>query len=195
MFALLGEVQFEVIGSPESIISSRRYDYAVHRVIQDRPKLQWLAPDLEILRFELMLHRSLTDPAADLAVLLAAAEAHQALPLIFGSGEFRGNFVISELSTLSRQLSGNGAPIAIAVRIELMESPPDIGPSLAAIVDFLPLATSAASALSAGGLKSSGATALPGLSPLIAIAGPVGAFAASLRPDDVPSASIVRRPA
>lgn len=192
MFAILGEVQFEVIGSPESIVSSRRYDYAVHRVVQDRPRLQWLAPDLEVLCFELMLHRSFTNPAADMLVLLAAAEAHQALPLIFGNGEFRGTFVISELSTLSRQLSANGDPIAIAVRVELLESPLELDPDFQAIAGFLPIAAAAA-ASAVGGSKTFRAIAAPGASPLVATRGPAGASVPGLNPDDVPATSIVRK--
>lgn len=192
MFAILGEVEFEVIGSPESMMSSRRYDYAIHRVVQDRPRLQWLAPDLEVVRFELLLHRSFTNPAADMIVLVAAAEAHQPLPLVFGSGEFRGNFVISELSTLSRQLGANGDPIAISVRIELLESPLEAG-GAPGVAGLLPIATAAASALSAAGSNTPNAPVLAGVSPLVANHQPAGATIAGLDPDDVPPGLIVRR--
>lgn len=193
MFAMLGEVQFEVIGSPEGIASSRRYDYAVHRVIHDRPRLQWLAPDLEVLRFDLMLHRSFTNPAADLAVLAAAAQSYLPLPLIFGSGEFRGTFVIRELSTLSRQLSGSGVPIAIAVRIEMLECPLDLGRGLAPIAGFLPIATAAAAGLTTGARKTPGGAAASGVSALIGTAAPASAAAGGSGPYDIPPAIIVRR--
>ncbi len=195
MFALLGQVQFEVIGSPESILSSQRYDYAIHRVVQDRPKLQWLAADLELIRFELMLHRSFTNPAADLAVLLSAAQAHQALPLIFGSGEFRGTFVITELSTLSRQLSANGDPVAIAVRIELLESPLDFASGLAPIAAIFPIATATIPALSAVGANSGNPLVAGGVSALVRTREPASATVPGLNPDDVSAVSIVRKAA
>jgi phage protein U len=94
MFALLGEISFEVIGSPEVFESSRRFDYAEHRVVEDRPRLQWLAADLESITLAMLFHISFTDPAAQLAALLAAADDHQARALVLGNGVFRGFFVV-----------------------------------------------------------------------------------------------------
>ncbi len=47
MFALFGEIVFELLTSPDGIESLRSWDYAEHRVVEDRPKLQWIADDLE----------------------------------------------------------------------------------------------------------------------------------------------------
>jgi Phage P2 GpU len=88
MFALFGEISFEVIGSPEVFESSRRFDYAEHRVVEDRPRLQWLAADLESITLAMLFHISFTDPAAQLAALLSAAYDHQARALVLGNGVF-----------------------------------------------------------------------------------------------------------
>lgn len=98
MFAALGEIAFEVVGSPETFDSARRYDFAEHRVIESKPRLQWLGTDLERLRLEMMLHSSITNPAVQLEILKAAAAAHRALPLVFGNGGFRGFFVIEAIT-------------------------------------------------------------------------------------------------
>ena len=55
MFAVLGDIPFQVVGSPEALSDSRSYDYAEHRVVQARPQLQWLANDLAIIRMEMLL--------------------------------------------------------------------------------------------------------------------------------------------
>jgi hypothetical protein len=38
VFAILGEIPFQVVGSPEALSDSRSYDYAEHRVVQARPR-------------------------------------------------------------------------------------------------------------------------------------------------------------
>jgi len=76
LFAVLGEIPFQVVGSPEGYESRRGYDFAEHRVIESKPRLQWLGNDLERLKFELRLHSSFTDPAAKLALLRSTAAAH-----------------------------------------------------------------------------------------------------------------------
>ena len=71
MFAALGEIQFEVVGSPEAYESAAAYDFAEQKVIESKPQLQWVGDDLERLKFELVWHASFTNPAAQLALLRA----------------------------------------------------------------------------------------------------------------------------
>src|SRR5579862_6940818 len=140
MFALLGDIPFQVIGSPQSLSDSRRYDYAEHRVIQARPQLQWLANDLMTMRLEILLHQAVSSPAANLLALTEAASAHQALPLVFGNGELSGYFVITEIDTVSRQLSGSGDIVSMTVRLDLRESPATPDPAAPPVPTFIPLA-------------------------------------------------------
>src|SRR5579863_8759919 len=121
MFALFGEIVFAVLGSPDSFASSRRWDYAEHRVVEDRPKLQWLAAGLETIELDFHFHVSFTDPSAQMAALIAAASDHNARPLVFGNGMHRGYFVLTSLQTTARQMSANGNLIALTVRTELKE--------------------------------------------------------------------------
>lgn len=189
MFALLGDIAFQVIGSPETLSDSRRYDYAEHRVVQDRPRLQWLADDLVTIRLEMLLHRSFTEPAASLLVLRQAASTHAALPLVFGNGDFRGYFVITRIDTLSRQLSGSGDLFAITVRVSLCESPVEFDPAAPAIPPFLPIAI-----IALGTSTSSNATTRvsTGISALAATSTPSRPGSAILLPGDVPTSVIVR---
>ena len=121
MFAVLGDIQFEVVGSPEGYESAGAYDFAEQKVIESKPQLQWVGDDLERLKFELMWHASFTNPGAQLARLRATAAEHLALPLVFGNGGFRGFFVIESINVKSQQLSAGGAPIAIRVALALKE--------------------------------------------------------------------------
>ena len=64
MFAVLGDIQFEVVGSPEAYESAGAYDFAEQKVVESKPQLQWVGDDLERLKFELIWHASFTNPAA-----------------------------------------------------------------------------------------------------------------------------------
>ena len=188
MFALLGEIPFQMVGSPEELRDSRRYDYAEHRVVQARPQLQWLADDLMRIELEMLLHSSFTDPAANLLALTEAAAAHSVLPLVFGNGDFRGYFVISEIRTISRQLSGSGAMFAISVHLRLTESPVDFDPTAPPVLPFIPLALSSLSSRT-----SNPSVLVPaGVSALASITLPAGSPSAIVLPDDIAPSAIVR---
>lgn len=189
MFAILGNIPFQVVGSPQVLSDSRGYHYAEHRVVQARPQLQWLADDLMKIELEMLLHSSFTDPATSLLAITAAASTHVALPLVFGNGDFRGYFIIAQIDTLSRQLSGSGDIFAITVRVSLRESPVDFDPTAAPIPSFLPLAIAGTAASSS---SSSIATTSNGVSALAALVPPSAPASAILLPDDVPTSVIVR---
>ena len=185
MFAALGEIQFEVVGSPEAYESAGAYEFAEKKVIESKPLLQWVGDDLERLKFELMWHASFTKPAAQLALLRAMAAEHLALPLVFGNGGFRGFFVIESINVKSQQLSAGGAPIAIRVALALKEwiADPLLLSRASTVTGFLPLkiATASQDTLSASGVSA-----------LLSTPSAMGASGPNLGVDDVPVAVIVR---
>jgi phage protein U len=203
MFALLGEIPFRVIGSPESIESERGYDYAEHRVVGARPRLQWLAGGLERIELELMLHRSFTDPALQFARLSTAADAHRALALVFGNGEFRGYFVIESISARSTQHGAGGEPIAMTLRLRLKEWAPERGAARRPRPVTRPLGIIERARGSLAGLPAAAPIGLSefapaptpteaGLSALLRLIGRGGVSSAALRPGDVATATITR---
>ena len=133
MFAILGEIIFEVLTSPEAFRSTTDYHYAEHKVVEARPRLQWLATELQKISLELGFHVAFTNPATQLNRLGAAAEDHQARALIFGNGVHRGYFVIEKIEETHQQLADDGSFVAISAKVELNESIPG--------VDFDPLAS------------------------------------------------------
>ena len=121
MFAMLGDIMFEVLTSPEQFRLAGDYTYAEHKVVEAPPLLQWLANDLRKISMELGFHIAFTNPLAQMVLLYTAAEAHQALPLVFGNGVFRGFFVIESIEETHQQLADDGSFIAISARLELRE--------------------------------------------------------------------------
>ena len=191
MFATLGEIPFEVLGSPEGFESSRSYDFAELRVVESKPRLQWVGNDLERLKFELRLHSSFTNPAAKLALLRSTAAAHLALPLVFGNGGFRGFFVIESIAMRSQQLSAHGAPIAITAALALKEwaVESELLAGAPVLPDFVPLAIIPA----LGGSSNGGAAgSIPGVSALLRVFPATGATGPNLEANDVLISVIVR---
>jgi phage protein U len=188
LFAVLGDIQFEVVGSPESYESAEGYDFPEQRVIESKPRLQWVGDELERLNFELMWHASFTNPAAQLALLRATAASHLALPLVFGDGGFRGFFVIESIKVKSQQLSAGGAPIAIRVALALKEWIADAQ----SLLSSSSLTTLGISTASTGTTSSGSNGATPGVSALLNIPSPTGTSGPNLEADDVPAAVIVR---
>jgi len=185
----LGDIQFEVVGSPESYESADGYDFPEQRVIESKPRLQWVGDELERLNLELMWHASFTNPAAQLALLRATAATHLALPLVFGDGGFRGFFVIESIKVKSQQLSAGGAPIAIRVALALKEWIADTSPSSLSLGTFTTLGITTASP---GTVSNGSNAATPGVSALLNIPSPTGTSGPNLEADDVPAAVIVR---
>ncbi len=191
MFAVLGDIQFEVVGSPESYESADGYDFPEQRVIESKPRLQWVGDELERLNFELMWHASFTNPAAQLALLRATAATHLALPLVFGDGGFRGFFVIESIKVKSQQLSAGGAPIAIRVALALKEWIAD-APSLLSSLSLAAFTTLGITTASTGTAAGSSNATTPGVSALLNIPSATGTSGPNLEADDVPAAVIVR---
>jgi phage protein U len=190
LFAALGEIQFEVFGSPEGYESAGAYGFGEQRVIESKPRLQWVGDDLQRLNFELMWHSSLTNSAVQLALLRATAAQHLALPLIFGVGTYLGLFVIEPIKVKSMQMSDLGGLLAIRVALGLKEWIPDQALVASARVPAVaPLGITAASTGSAG---SNSNASTPGVSALVSIPTATGTSGPNLEADDVPAGVIVR---
>ena len=81
MFAILGEIIFVTLTSFESFRSTSDYRYAEHQVVEARPRLQWLAQELQKISLEMGFHVAFTNPVGERThrkslVIVAAASAY-----------------------------------------------------------------------------------------------------------------------
>jgi len=121
MFAQLGDIQFNLIPYFESLDTSKTFDYAEHKVIEGKPRLQFVGDGLDCHTIDIVLHSQYCSPDAEYKKLADAASGHQALAFVFGNGSYKGRYVITELSASTRQTDPIGNIISLGARLSLKE--------------------------------------------------------------------------
>lgn len=121
MFAILGNIEFEVLGGITGIEQRGAADWAEHARIQGKPLLQWVGDGLDELTLHMGLHAWLGDPDARLRALRQAKAAHEPLAFVLGSGDYLGVFVITEINSSSRRASALGQTFAATLQVTLRE--------------------------------------------------------------------------
>lgn len=122
MLAQLGAVVFQTVGPLVGVQSRREFPWTEHATIEGKPLLEAAGEALESLTLDLSLVAALGDVAAQLAELRAMGERREPVPLLWGSGEYRGRFVLAELDEVLRQTDAAGVVLACTVRVSLKES-------------------------------------------------------------------------
>jgi len=121
MYATLGNIQFEVLTGPFAMDSSGTAEYAEHKLIEGKPRLQFMGEGLDTISLQANLHSQFCNPEQKLNELRAAKAGHQAMALVLGNGLYRGRFVISDLAETLRQTTSRGDIISLEVRLTLKE--------------------------------------------------------------------------
>jgi phage protein U len=206
MFAVLGTIEFQVVGSPESLKRDSKVTFPEHKVVENKPKLQFTGPELDEVTIDLQFHQEFTNPRAQRNAIYAARDAHQALALVFGNGEHWGSFVIVSASETHKWNAADGTPVAIAMSLVLKEWVPDtnIDPAAPPTPATPPLGLAAAGA--AGFVVAArqivdpktGAPVLVFTGPAVGTSAitsnpqPAGNSSPDVMPDDIPVSTIVR---
>ncbi|EJX0630327.1 phage tail protein [Salmonella enterica] len=121
MFAILGDIEFEVVTYWDGFDASFGMDYAEHSRIEGKPGLQFIGEKLDEVGISLVFHDHYCQPDVELARLRDAMAAHQALALVFGNGDYRGWFVITDIRATSQQTDGYGNVQALSAELSLRE--------------------------------------------------------------------------
>lgn len=121
MFAALGPVSFQVLGSPKKYKTTQKFHYAKLEVIGAAPILQWIYDDLQTIKLEIYLHSMWCNPQTAFAALQQLAETHQAQNFVLGNGLLVGSYVLSELQDEEQWMADDGSRIALTATIELTQ--------------------------------------------------------------------------
>lgn len=121
MYAVLGEIEFKVVAFWDGFKSTMGVDYATHARIEGKPGVQFIGDKLDMLALEFSLHSQFCQPTTELNRLREAMLAHKAMALVFGNGDYRGWFVITELTATHQHTDPWGNVIAQNGTMSLQE--------------------------------------------------------------------------
>ncbi|EKZ9425985.1 phage tail protein [Salmonella enterica] len=121
MFALLGDIEFEILTGPDALDASMGSSFAQQERIGAKPGLQFTGHNLDEYHLTLMWHQQYCDPWVQWQTLNAARLAHQALAFVTGAGDYLGYFVITDANPTWQLAGGNGQVQAMQVEVTLRE--------------------------------------------------------------------------
>jgi len=120
MYFMLGTVAFEPVDLTD-FNESHSADFAEHAVLKGKPRLQALGEKLSELSFAIRLHHKIGGVEKRYQALLSAQSKQEAMPLIIGRGKYKGNFVITDISSATLFTDKFGNALAREMNISLRE--------------------------------------------------------------------------
>lgn len=121
MYAVLGEIEFEVVAYWDAFETTMGVDYASHARIEGKPGVQFIGDKLDKITLQFSFHSQFCQPLTEFNRLRTAMTAHQAMALVFGNGDYRGWFVITDLSASHQHTDPYGNVIAQSGSLTLQE--------------------------------------------------------------------------
>jgi phage protein U len=123
MFAQLGSIVFELLNGFNTFDDVTDTKYATHDRIENKPRLQRTGEGLITINFSLGLNMAFCNPTERYNELNDARIAGEVLPLIWGDGTNKGNFVIVSLRQSLTQCDKDGFVMQSKVECTLNEYP------------------------------------------------------------------------
>ena len=121
MYCQLGNIVFDGLKSFVSFGDEKEATIAEHALYGRKPKLQGTGTGLKKLTISLYLHQSFCIIKNEVAALTAAMESFDIMPLLWGNGDFEGNFNINKISRSLNEQDKLGNIYACTVSLELTE--------------------------------------------------------------------------
>ncbi|EJV1365844.1 phage tail protein [Pseudomonas aeruginosa] len=121
MWAVLGKIEFELVSHPSVMEERTSADYAEHALINSKPMLEHVGDGLDELMLDIQMHASQVDPEAQIRQLKQAQAAHEPLPLVLGSGDYRGVYLLTGVDTRVSRTDGTGRLVNATVSLTLRE--------------------------------------------------------------------------
>ncbi|MEX3555332.1 MAG: phage tail protein [Burkholderia gladioli] len=119
--ALLGDVTFDLITYFEGTETRVGADFAEHKLIEGKPRLQWTGDKLDEVTWTLVFHAGFCEPEKELQKLRKLVAEHAAAPLHYSNGDYKGTFVPTDCSTTSRQVMRDGTLVWLEASLTLKE--------------------------------------------------------------------------
>lgn len=121
MFAQLGNIIFDKQYTPLAMPRSTEANYVQHELINIKPRLQPTGNNLEEIELSIELRAEAVNIPNTLAGLHTSRSSFEVLPLVMGTGQYLGDFVITKMEENILHCMADGYPIAVAVSLSLKE--------------------------------------------------------------------------
>lgn len=125
---LLGDIAFDLITYFEGADETFGGDYVEHGTMGGKPRLQCVGDKLNEIKWAIVLHAGFCDPETEVLKLREACARHEALPLVYANGDYRGQFVPVDGSVSTRQTMSDGTLVWVEASLSLKEyvRPPEL---------------------------------------------------------------------
>ena len=120
MYFMLGNIAFEPVNLTD-FSETHSADFAEHAVLKGKPRLQAVGEKLTELSFAIRLHHKIGGVESRYQALLSAKAKQEALALIWGAGKYKGNYVITDISSSTLFTDAKGNALAREMNISLRE--------------------------------------------------------------------------
>ncbi|OOF53990.1 hypothetical protein BKK56_10485 [Rodentibacter genomosp. 2] len=120
MYFMLGNIAFEPVNLTD-FSESHSAEFAEHSVLKGKPRLQAMGEKLTELSFAIRLHHKMGGVESRYQALLSAKAKQEALALIWGAGKYKGNYVITDISSTTLFTDAKGNALAREMNIRLLE--------------------------------------------------------------------------
>lgn len=121
MYAQLGNIIFESVFGFDTFEIKGGVNYAQHDLINSKPILQPTGINLDELTTDIRLRANFINIAAAIISLQKSKDNYEVLPLVKGTGQYLGDFVISEMTVTESQALADGTIVDATVNLALLE--------------------------------------------------------------------------
>jgi phage protein U len=121
MYTQLGDIIFSGLHSFSTIEHKDTSTWAQHDLLNAKPTLQPTGNDLEEFTIEIKLRAEFINPEAARLQLKKYKDENTILPYIKGTGQYMGDFIITELTTTTQNSLPDGTVIEATLNVSLRE--------------------------------------------------------------------------
>ena len=121
MYAQLGDIKFEGLLGPNKVEDTFATDYAEHPLVENKPRLEAIGEKLQEMTLGMKLHRIFCTPELEFDKLNNYRINHTVLPLLWGTGDIEGDFVIISINRKFIAQADDGAAIEMDLDVMLKE--------------------------------------------------------------------------
>lgn len=121
MYAQLGSFVFQNLFAPTEYGRNSQAVYAMHPLIDGKPRSQKTGDDLDEISLSVRLHMNFCKPKEQLDAMRQAKENGDVLTFIYGNGDVVGEFYITQIQDFIEFADPQGNMLSLLVNISLKE--------------------------------------------------------------------------